>query len=291
MKRHPTILILGDKGLLGAELVDHFKRSDWCFVVGLSRIQADITDEKTLVRAFSRYAPDIIINCAALINVEYCETHPFEAWKTNAFGPGAILHAARALGLRTSVIHPSSAYVFGNNRKRFREDDEVYPLNTYGTSKLMGERLAEAEARAANIPLFIIRTSWLYGRFRPTFVDTIARALLDGVPFEAIANYRSVVTSTKNLAGGIEKLIRNARYSPGTYHFFDTSSGGVTRYEIALEVAKTLGFDQRLLKKVSGADILTVPCPKSSILINTKFPPFPDWRVSLQKYVLEHYGA
>lgn len=289
MKRPPKILILGAKGLLGAELVDFLKRSKSYAVIGLNRTDADITEEKTLLRSFSCHKPDIIINCAALINVDYCETHPFEAWKTNTFGPGAILHTVRVLGLPTSIIHISSAYVFGNDRKRFREDDEAYPLNTYGVSKLMGERLARTEARVAGIPLCIIRTSWLYGQFRPTFVDTIAKSLREGIPFEAIADRRSVVTSTKNLAAGIEELINNEPRASGIYHLFDQSTGGVTRYEIALEIAKTLHLDPQLLKKAAVADILAVPCPTSAVLVNTKFRPFPHWRLSLQNYLREHY--
>lgn len=289
MKRPPTILILGAAGLLGAELVDFFKRSGSYSVVGLNRIDADITDEKNLFRFFARYKPDIIINCAALINVEYCEANPFEAWKINAFGPGAIVHTIRVLGLKTSIIHISSAYVFGNDRKRFRENDEPYPVNNYGVSKLMGERLVEAEAQAADIHFLIIRTSWLYGRFRPTLVDNMVTKLREHKPFEAIDDHRGVVTSTKNLAWEVGELIKN-KYASGAYHLFDQSNRGVTRYDIAREVAQTLGFDPRLLKRISGADIRTVSYPTSAILVNTKFRDLPDWRTSLRTYLLEQYG-
>lgn len=290
MKRLATILIVGAKGLLGAELVDFFKQSGSYSVVGLGHADADITDERNLAHSFSRYTPDIIINCAAQINVEYCEAHPFEAWRINAFGPGAIVHTMRVLGLQASLIHISSAYVFGNDRKRFREYDAAHPVNMYGVSKLMGERLVEAEAHAAGIRFFIIRTSWLYGRFRPTLVDSMVKRLRAHKPFAVIDDHRSVVTSAKNLARGIEELIKREQYASGTYHFFDQSNGGVTKYEIALEIAQTLCFDQRLLKRISGTDILTVSYPTSAILVSTKFRAFPDWRTSLRAYVLEHYG-
>ncbi len=285
-------MILGAKGLLGAELVNFFNRSGSYSVIGLNHTDADITDEKKLSSSFSRYKPDIIINCAALINVAYCKANPFEAWKVNAFGPGAIVHTMRVLRLKASIIHISSAYVFGNDRKRFREYDESRPVNDYGVSKLMGERSVETEERAEGISFFIIRTSWLYGRFRSTFVDSIVKGLREGRPFEAIDDYRGVVTSTKNLARGIEELIKDVEYASGTYHFFDTnkSNGGVTRYDIALEIAKTLGFDRRFLKRISGTDILTVSHPTNAILVNTKFRAFPDWRTSLRAYLLEYYG-
>jgi dTDP-4-dehydrorhamnose reductase len=195
----------------------------------------------------------------------------------------------RVLGLKSLFIHISSAYVFGSDRKRFREDDEARPVNNYGISKLMGERLVEAEARAAGMRFFIIRTSWLYGRFRPTLVDSIVTKLREHKPFAVIDDHRGVVTSTKNLAWGVGELIKN-KYASGTYHLFDKSNGGVTKYEIALEIAKTLGFDSRLLKRISWADILTVSYPTSAILVNTKFRAFPDWRTSLRAYLLEHYG-
>lgn len=289
MGRLPTILIVGAKGLLGAELVDFFTRSGSYSVVGQSHADADITQEKELLRSLSRYRPDIIINCAALINVAYCEANPFEAWKINAFGPGAIVHAIRVLGLKGSFIHISSAYVFGNDRKRFREYDEAHPVNNYGVSKLMGERLVEAEARAAGIRFFIIRTSWLYGRFRPTFVDMAVTKLREQGPFEVIDDHKGVVTSAKNLARGIEELLKN-KYTSGTYHLFDKSKGGVTKYDIALEIAETLCFDSRLLKRISGGKSRIVSYPTSAVLVNTKFRAFPDWRISLRAYLLEQYG-
>ncbi len=290
MKQPLKILIFGAEGLLGAELTDFFKRAGLYSVVGLTRADADITEEKRIYMSLSNYKPDTIINCAALINVEYCEANPFEACRINAFGSGAIAHAIRRLGLKASMVNISSAYVFGNDRKEFRENDEARPVNNYGISKLMGERLVEAEARAAGIRFFIIRTSWLYGRFRPTFVDVIVKRLQEHDLFEAIDDHKSVVTSAKDMALGIEELITQDQYSSGIYHFSNKSDGGVTKYEIAREIAKTLYFDSSSLKSAHGEDILRVSYPTSAVLVNTKFRQFPDWRVSLRAYLLEQYG-
>lgn len=290
MNKRQTILILGGKGLLGAELADFFKRSSRYTPIPLGHKEGDVTDERKLARTFLRHQPDVIINCAALINVERCETEPFEAWRVNAFGAGAVAHAARRSGLSPTVIHISSAYVFGDDKSTFCEDDEARPVNSYGAAKSAGETLFAAEAGAAGMRHFVIRTSWLYGRFRDTLADTVVKVLRQSKPFEVVSDQWSVVTSARDFAEGVQELLENKRYKSGVYHFFDKSRGGVTRYGIALVVAKTLGFDPTLLKKVPRSKIFRVPYPRSAVLQNTKFRVFPNWKKSLQAYLIQRYG-
>jgi dTDP-4-dehydrorhamnose reductase len=284
-----AIVILGAGGLLGSELVNVFERTGEYRVVALSHKKADVTDEAGLAETFAQHTPCVIINCAALIDVEYCETHPFEAWKVNALGAGAVVHAARTLLHPPAIVHMSTAYVFGNEKTRFTESDEARPVNSYGLSKLMGETLVETEAKAARMKYTIVRTSWLYGPTRKTFVDSLVEKFRAKIPFYVVGDQFGDYTSAQDLAEGIRELVLGESAS-GIYHLCNASVGGVTRYDAALLCADTLGLDRKLLKRVSWTDIFRVPYPVRAVLESTKFRKLPDWKKSLGAYFRKQYG-
>lgn len=111
---------------------------------------------------------DIVINCAAMTNVDGCEANFPAAFAANALGP---MNLARACARQDAkLVQVSTDYVFPGTEAGSRlECDAPAPLSAYGRSKLAGEGLAQA----ANPRTFVVRTAWLYGYVGKNFVYTM----------------------------------------------------------------------------------------------------------------------
>lgn len=288
MKKPMRVVITGAGGLLGSSLSEYLDRRPGFRVVPLSHREADVTNRRSLAAALKRSRPDAVVNCAAEINVDRCERDPAHAFAVNAFAPWRLFAVLRELRFaKTAVVQMSTSDVFGNNRTRFREADVPEPVNAYGSSKYVGERLSAYAAARDRRPYAIIRTSWLYGEKRETFVDIVARALRDRKPISLIADQRGIPTWTRDVACAIEELFRDSRdRKSGIYHFAARASAPRSKYEIGREIARMMGASVRLLRRASAKDIFEAPRPRSVLLINTRRPPLPDWRDSLRAYLL-----
>jgi UDP-N-acetylglucosamine 4,6-dehydratase len=85
----------------------------------------DVRDKDRLYRAFS--GVDVVIHAAALKQVPACEYNPFEAVQTNINGAKNIIDAAIDCGVRRVVA--------------LSTDKAVNPVNLYGATKLVAEKL------------------------------------------------------------------------------------------------------------------------------------------------------
>ena len=83
-----------------------------------------------------KYSPDAVINCAAMTNVDMCETAPEKAYRINAEGARLICTAAAEAG--ADFVQLSTDFVFdGKGTSPYSEEDSCSPINIYGRSKLM----------------------------------------------------------------------------------------------------------------------------------------------------------
>ena len=141
--------------------------------------------------------PDLIINAAAMTNVDACEDDQNLAYRINADAVGFIAKAARAIGAQ--LLHYSTDYVFdGSKEDGFLEDDCPNPISVYGASKLKGE----VNALAGNPKTFIARVCWLFGENRNNFVDFIVDCALNDKPMKLIHDQYGHPSFTKDLAEG-----------------------------------------------------------------------------------------
>lgn len=164
-----TILITGGTGSLGQNLVKHCLNKDYEKIVILSRDEhkqvemerriadkrvrfflGDIRDKERLYRAFE--SVKVVIHCAALKHVPKLEYDPFEAVKTNVIGTQNIIDAS---------IHNGVKKVLG-----IGSDKAVNPINLYGATKLVADKLfmaASAYATATGTKFSVIRFGNFYG--------------------------------------------------------------------------------------------------------------------------------
>lgn len=288
MRKKKRIVIFGAHGLLGKEFVQYLQGLGRYHIFPYSKNQCDITDARMVCGVVRLRKPDIIINCAALINVEYCEQHPLEAWMVNAIGPGIIARTLGECGLSgATFVHISTSDVFGSDKKKFSETDIPHPVNTYGWSKFAGEKIIEQELKQSGVRYYILRASWLYGEFRDTFVAVAIDTLQNEKSITAICDQYSVVTSAHDFVEAGEQFLRSdTKYMSGIYHIVNDTAQRLSKYTILRFIADALKKDPSLVQKTSRKNIFRIARPASAFLVNKKFKKLPDWKISLRKYIM-----
>ena len=204
------IVILGAGGRLGAALARECAADHE--VVAWGRKEADLTDADMVAAQVLSAKPDVIINCAAMTNVDECETERDKARVVNAEAPGAVARACEQIGAK--MVHISTDYVFsGEKTEPYAEDDMAEPVSRYGETKLAGEEAV----LAAGAGHAVVRVSWVFGPDRDSFVDKALQTAMRGEPVKAVADKWSSPAYTLDIAEALRSLIKPGAPG-GIYH-------------------------------------------------------------------------
>lgn len=217
-----TILITGANGQLGHELVRILTDGkaeiglipadyEGAEVIAVDADMLDITDADAVASFVARTHPDIVINCAAMTNVDGCEQCEDAAFAVNARGAEYLARAAKEAGAK--LVHVSTDYVFPGDVPGERvETDAVAPKSAYGRTKLAGE---ESVLRTHD-EAFIVRTAWLYGYIGKNFVKTMRKLGRTHEQVSVVDDQIGNPTSANDLAYEILKLALTDDF--GIYH-------------------------------------------------------------------------
>src|SRR5829696_4598105 len=135
------VLVFGGSGQVGRELVPALHALGT--VIAPTHAEADLARPEMLRDVIRRLRPSVIINAAALTNVDHAEREPDLARQLNEVAPGVMADEARHID--APLVHYSTDYVFDGVRSTpYEETDEPNPINAYGASKLAGERRVAA---------------------------------------------------------------------------------------------------------------------------------------------------
>ena len=243
------ILVTGCNGQLGNELKRLFETGTAeigpipalyqdADVVYADVAQLDITDEDAVNAYFAAHEFDVVINGAAMTNVDGCETAEDAAYRVNALGPANLAKACANQGAK--LVHVSTDYVFPGNVAGERvETDETAPISAYGRTKLEGEKLA----LATNPKTFVVRTAWLYGYVGKNFVKTMLRLARDVGHMTVVDDQVGNPTSANDLAYEILKIAETENY--GIYHC--TNNGICSWAEFTRAIVKRVGYDPAIV--------------------------------------------
>jgi len=244
------ILITGSKGQLGTELQEILAamHSEIGAVPEVYR-GADITavdiDELDIANASAvedfadaMEAPfDLILHCAAMTNVDACETDPETAMRGNAIGARNMARLAAAQGAK--IMHISTDYVFsGHAEKPYTEWDLPAPETAYGKSKWLSETYVQSVCPRH----FIVRTSWLYGKTGNNFVKTIHKLASERDEISVVYDQVGNPTNANDLAHHLLLIAATEEY--GLYHC--TGNGICSWHEFAEEIVRLLGLSCRV---------------------------------------------
>ena len=279
------ILITGAAGLVGSHMARRMAREHE--VLALTHGDLDITDGGAVRRYVADAKPQLIVNCAVL-QVDDSESDPARAQAVNVDGPGFLATAANEVG--AEIVHFSTQYAFEGEpvgRPPYTIDDEPRPVNNYGRTKVAGEAAVLASCRRS----FIVRTSWVYGSGKNSFLCTVADDLKAGKKVCAIDDIWSSTTFVDDLIERVMMIRGTGRY--GTYHI--VNEGVCSYYEFALEAGRVLALTpdeikplieithERDMKRIAVRPRYTpLRCVLSERL---GLPKMRDWRAALAAYV------
>jgi dTDP-4-dehydrorhamnose reductase len=216
------------------------------------------------------------------------------------------VRACSAIG--ATLIYISTDFVFdGRKKSPYKETDKTHALSVYGDSKLKGERFIE---KVLKKNYFVLRTSWLYGKYGKNFADTIIAKAKREKSLKVVTDQVGSPTWTRDLARAIHKLLgiirsqksevrsqksiicrtqhatRNTRY--GIYHI--TNSGRVSWHEYAEEILKLAKIKATVIPITSAELGRPARRPAMSVMDNSKFIKLtgyemPSWKQALKNYL------
>ena len=227
------ILVTGAAGQLGRELQTLAGQSpEFIFT---DRDTLPIDDPAAIAGAFAAHRPAYCINCAAYTAVDRAESDKEAAFRINGAAPGYLANACSSIGAR--LIHISTDYVFpGNSPAPLRETDPTGPVNTYGASKLEGERQCTDKYPQGTV---IIRTAWVYSEFGNNFVKTMIRLMKERPAINVVNDQIGSPTYAADLAAAILKIVAAEKFIPGIYHY--SNEGNISWYQFALTIRDKIG--------------------------------------------------
>ncbi|UNL85703.1 dTDP-4-dehydrorhamnose reductase [Priestia koreensis] len=270
------VIITGGTGQLGTYLTQLLKKD--CDVYTYSKQELDITDPTHLEEKMVSVQPDVVYHCAAFTNVDQCEEEAERAFMINSFGARSVAAACQSVGAK--MVYVSTDYIFdGEKPCPYLETDKPNPLNIYGKSKWLGERLVQLE----NPNSYIVRTSWLYGRNKNGFVDTMLECARMNKEVEVVHDRTGSPTYTKDLALLLRDIID---LNPGVYHVSNT--GACSWYEFAQEIFERIGQKRNYVRPITSKDYRVKAVRPVNSALQTHYDlPLRHWKDALDAYMNE----
>jgi dTDP-4-dehydrorhamnose reductase len=207
----------------------------------------DVRDKNVLKETIMKSQPEVIINLAAMTNVDKCESDKQMCWEVNVTLVESLARLARIVDAR--MVHVSTDYVFDGQKGPYAEAAVPNPIGYYGKSKLAGENACIVGSMQAAV----VRTNVVYGPFveRPDFVRWVLDALESRTPIRVVNDQCSNPTYVDDISESILRIIQKRR--SGIYHV-----GGAdycSRYEFALRIAEFFRADPSNISPVTTAEL------------------------------------
>jgi dTDP-4-dehydrorhamnose reductase len=243
--------------------------------------ELDLRDREAIRATVRQVSPALVVNAAAMTDVDGCEARPEEAQAANALAPAALASAAKASGAR--FVHVSTDYVFDGSGPA-TEATEPHPLGVYGQTKLDGERRVTQIDSAA----LVLRMSAVFGWNRvsskPNAVTRILQAVEAGGEVRLFKDQRVTPTYAKTGAQSLFDLTERA--AAGLFHV--ASRDCISRFEMGQAVVEAFGIPSaKLLPVAMGSVALKASRPPAPCLVVKKVEetlkrPMPRFRACLE---------
>jgi len=258
------LLVIGGSGLLGFKVAQLAMKEFETFATynfrpveleGCDSFKLDKTDRNDTSALLKKIRPDVVIDTAALHNVDYCETHQEEAWKVNVDGTRNVADACR--DVKAKMVFISTDYVFDGKKGIYKEGDTPHPLHYYAKTKVEGENVV----KSAGINYAIARPSVIYG-WNPSelaglrsssgksvnFVIWVIDKLKRKEEISIVTDQYSSPTLADNLAEVL--LVLSKSEKQGIYHTAGKTC--LSRFNFAKKIAEVFDLDGKLVKPVTS---------------------------------------
>ncbi|MEP5614318.1 MAG: NAD(P)-dependent oxidoreductase, partial [Cyclobacteriaceae bacterium] len=250
------ILITGANGLLGQKLIEHYEVDPMIEVIATGKganrnregsykyLSLDITSEAEVSSVIETSLPDVVINTAAMTNVDACEMEKDACWDLNVKAVEYLIKACEASG--SKLIHLSTDFIFDGENGPYEEDDWTNPQSHYAQSKLASEELF----KKTYIKWAIVRTMLVYGiaqdMNRSNIILWTKQNLEEGKPISVVNDQWRTPTLAEDLAKGCALVIE--KKAEGIFHI--SGKDTLTPYDMAIQTAAFFKLNPTLIQEV-----------------------------------------
>jgi dTDP-4-dehydrorhamnose reductase len=207
----------------------------------------DLTNTALLNKWLNKIKPDIVIHCAAMVNVGLCEDNVELATKLHVETTKVMVNYLDSNDGR--LIYISTDSVFNGEKQRsYNENDLASPLNVYAETKLMGEHSVLSMNSGLALRVNII--GWTQ-EGRVSFAEWMLKNLVDNAPLKLFHDIYFSPLHVDNLSLIVEKIIKNPIF--GLYHC--ASSDSISKYEFGKKMAEIFQLSSSNINRVSVDDM------------------------------------
>lgn len=274
---------------VGSDIAPQYSGADdGTAVTKMDYVQMDITNSEEVTETIKKVNPDVVVHCAAWTAVDLAEESENKE-KVMAINVGGTENIAKVCKeLDCKMVYISTDYVFdGYGTRPWEEDCKDYaPLNVYGESKLMGEKVVSLNLEK----YFIVRIAWVFGVNGNNFIKTMLNVGKKFDTLKVVNDQIGTPTYTYDLSRLLVDMIETDKY--GYYHA--TNEGGyISWYDFACEIFKQAGYKTKVNPVTTEEyGVSKARRPFNSRLNKTKlvdngFTPLLDWKDALSRYLKE----
>lgn len=249
-----NVYITGIAGLLGGNIA--FLLKDKYAISGVDLVKVsipnvnisifDLLNFQQLKEDIVLRKPDIIIHCAALVNVDLCEENKELARQLNYQLTDFLTQLGNEFGIK--IIYISTDAVFdGEKEGYYIENDLTNPINFYGISKLMGE-----QSVIKNPNNVVVRTN-IYGfniQQKTSFGEWVLYSLFDDKTLDMFYDIYYSPILVNDLANILDKIIANN--IRGLFHV--CSTGSISKYDFGINLKNTFQINTGFIRRKSFLD-------------------------------------
>ena len=281
------VAVVGSSGQLGDRLVTVLNDAKHD-VIPLQHADIECGDPESVRMVLEPLEPEVVVNCAALTDVDRCQDDPEEAFRVNALGSLYVAQVCARVG--SLCVYVSTDFVFdGQKGVPYTEDDCPHPINVYGSSKHAGEMLL----RQACPRWLIVRMASLFGAVGVTrtggnFVDTILEKSRERESLRVVNDIYMSPTYTADASKVLEQLLR--RGMRGIFHL--TNAGRCSWYEFARTALEIAGRPSSLepirsqdyryrARRPQDSSLSSQQCGRAELEV------LRPWQAALEAYLVE----
>jgi dTDP-4-dehydrorhamnose reductase len=248
------VLITGANGFLGQHLTRFLKSREFnvvasgkgpCRILDWHNLQyeeVDLCDKASVDQMLLKHSFDVIIHNAALSKPDECENDKKRCLNVNVQATKYLLNANGV-----HFIYISTDFIFGENGPH-AEDAEPGPLNFYGESKLLAERLVVESGKKFTV----VRPVFIYGAaaagMRPSFLHWVKTNLEQQKQIKVVGDQKRTPTYAEDICMGIATIIDKA--VTGVFNL--AGKDILSPYEMAIKTAEVLQLNVSLIEEVTA---------------------------------------
>jgi len=265
------VLITGSNGLLGQKLIELYKGSETVSLIATARGEnrfpngdgylfesLDITNELEVQEIIAKHKPEVVINTAAMTNVDACETDHDGCDLLNVKAVGYIVKACNQNHVH--LVHLSTDFIFDGTHGPIDENEIPKPLSYYGHSKHKAEQLVMAESNSWAIARTVLVFGIVSDMSRSNIVLWAKGALESGKPINVVSDQFRTPTLAEDLAMGCSLIA--SKKATGIFNISGRDFMSV--FDLVYRVATFWNLDKSLLT-ISSSEGIKQPAKRPPI--------------------------